>query len=103
MNWYDPFFEIFVEIGKVIIILLTTVYNTFIWSGDVVATYGGEPARLLFYIIILLVIPFILISYSIAQTQASIETFQAGTASFFLKAVIVGLIVFVLLFVLSQI
>lgn len=89
------------ELGKIIIILLTAVYNGFVWGGDVVAEYGGEPARLLFYIIVLIVIPFILITHSIAKTQAGIEGMHAALAGLFLKAIAVGLITFVILFILS--
>ena len=94
--------DILVEICKVIMVLLTAVFNLFVWGGDVVATYGGDPARLLFYVIVLLIIPFALITQSFARGQASIESFQAVLAGFFLKAIIVGLIVFFILFVLSQ-
>ena len=91
------------EIGKIIIIIAKAFWNSVVvWAGMTIQNYAGEPAKWLYYLILFAVIPFVVITRSIAQMQAGIESFHASLASLFLKLLAIGLTVFIITFLLSQ-
>jgi len=93
--------KILTDLGRVLLWGLGKVFEVFNWGRQIFIQAGGEPAGLLYIVILVVFIPLVIILHTTSGTQASIENFQKLVASTALKLIIVGLIIFVILFVLS--
>jgi len=92
-----------VELGKIIVILAKAFWNAVNWSGDVIARHAGPSAKWFYLIVVFIVIPFILITKFIADMQRGTEAFQGGISKLFLKLLAIGIVTFLIIFVLSKI
>lgn len=104
MSLIDAFINIVTELGKIVYVILRFVFwdKIVVWAGMTIQSHAGEGAKWLYYIVLFVVIPFIVVTWSIAKTQAGIESMHATLTGIFLKLLAIGLAVFVITFVLSS-
>lgn len=98
MSWVEPF----AEVGKIILVIAFAIWNFIMWGSNIVAEKAGEGSRILYFIIVFVMIPFLIISWTYAKSQATMEDSQAFITRVFFRMLVVGLIVFAILFILSQ-
>lgn len=81
--------------------LIGKVIQGFNWGHARFVDAGGEPAGLLYIIIWVVMIPFIIAMWTISGAQESMENLQKFISALALRGIAVGIIVFVILFLLG--